>query len=516
MPVLALSGLSKTFGGAHALNNVDLMIAAGEVHGLLGENGSGKSTLIKVLNGFHAPDSGSLEIAGEPVALPLSPGQFRDLGLSFVHQDLGLILELTVLENLRVGDLIANHGTWIAWRAERQRARETFARYGFSLDPSAIVGELTQTQRALLAIVRAVEGIRTSQAKRGIRHGLLVLDEPTVFLPREGIDQLFATVREIVASGDASVLFVSHDLDEVREVTDRVTVLRDGRLQGTVVTADTSEAQLVEMIIGRRLESLALPGHELSDHEVEISVKGLSGGVLRDVGFEIRRGEIVGITGLAGSGFEDVPYYLFGAKPAASGTLSARGATFDLPQMSPDRAVGNGFALLPGDRQRDGSVPSLTVRDNVMLQVLPDFKGATGLRRRPMDRRARELLEEFDVRPRDPSTSYENLSGGNQQKAMLAKWLQTEPKVLLLHEPTQGVDVGARAQIFGMLGDAASAGASVLCASSDYEQLAAVCDRVIIVARGRVAGELSSDVTKERIAERVYNSVTLRDTTEVA
>ena len=156
------------------------------------------------------------------------------------------------------------------------------------------------------------------------------------------------------------MLFVSHDLDEVREVTDRVTVLRDGHLQGTVVTADTTEAQLVEMIIGRRLESLALPAHELSDHEVEISVKGLSGGVLRDVGFEIRRGEIVGITGLAGSGFEDVPYYLFGAKPAASGTLRARGATFDLPQMSPDRAVGNGFALLPGDRQRDGSVPSLT------------------------------------------------------------------------------------------------------------------------------------------------------------
>ena len=232
-PVLALAGLSKTFGGAHALNDVDMTIGAGEVHGLLGENGSGKSTLIKVLNGFHAPDSGSLEIAGEPVALPLSPGQFRDLGLSFVHQDLGLILELTVLENLRVGDLIANHGTWIAWRAERQRARETFAALR---DRPGPVGDRRRADpdRARAAGDRARGRGHPHRRRRsaGFATGLLVLDEPTVFLPREGIDQLFSTVREIVASGDASVLFVSHDLDEVREVTDRVTVLRDGHAAG--------------------------------------------------------------------------------------------------------------------------------------------------------------------------------------------------------------------------------------------------------------------------------------------
>jgi ribose transport system ATP-binding protein len=515
VPVLKLSDLSKAFGGAHALLGVDLTIEPGEVHGLLGENGSGKSTLIKILNGFHTPNSGSLQIAGEPIAMPLAPGQFRELGLSFVHQDLGLIPELSVLENLRVGELIANRSSWIAWRTERQRASETFARYGLKLDPAAMVSELTQTERALLAIVRAVEGIRTRQDESGIRHGLLVLDEPTVFLPRDGIDQLFRTVREIVSSGDASVLFVSHDLDEVLEVTDRVTVLRDGRRQGTVRTAETSEAQLVEMIIGRRLESSALHVQELAGHEVELSVRGLCGGVLEELDFDIRKGEILGITGLAGSGFEDVPYFLFGAENAGAGTLSVRGVTFDLPQMSPDRAVGNGFALLPADRQRDGSVANLTVGDNVMLQVLPRYRSFYGLRRRLMNRRAGELLEHFDVRPPDPEAAYENLSGGNQQKAMLAKWLQTEPKVIFLHEPTQGVDVGARAQIFAMLGDTAKSGACVLCASSDYEQLAAVCDRVLIVARGRLVGEVTGEVTKERIAAKVYSSVTLRDTTEV-
>jgi ribose transport system ATP-binding protein len=515
VPVVELRNLSKSFGGSQALKGVDLTILPGEVHGLLGENGSGKSTLIKILNGFHAPDpGGELKVNGEDVSLPLAPGQFRDLGLSFVHQDLGLVLELTVLENLRVGELIAQKGAYIPWRAERRKARETFKRFNVDLDPSALVTALTPTERALLAIIRAVEEIRSEQAKRHSTSGLLILDEPTVFLPQEGTEALFRIVRNIVSSGDASVLFVSHDLDEVREVTDRVTVLRDGRRQGTVNTAQTAEAELVQMIIGRRLESMALDSQP-SGREIGLSVKGLAGGVLQGIDLELRRGEIVGITGLMGSGFEDIPYFLFGARPCSEGSLSTNGVTFDLKLMSPDRAVANGFALLPADRQRDGSVPDLTVGENVMLQVLPDYKGPYGLKRRPMRKRAHGVLGEFDVRPPDPALTYESLSGGNQQKALLAKWLQSKPEIIFLHEPTQGVDIGARAQIFAMLGDAAHGdGACILCASSDYEQLAAICDRVIVLARGRVMTEISgNEVTKERIGEQVYNSVTLREST---
>jgi ribose transport system ATP-binding protein len=294
-----------------------------------------------------------------------------------------------------------------------------------------------------------------------------------------------------------------------------VTVLRDGRLQGTVDTKTTTEAQLVEMIIGRRFESLALAPQELSGSEVDVTVRGLTGGILQGIDIDVRRGEILGLTGLMGSGFDEVPYFLFGARNCTHGSLSAEGVTYDLKVMSPDRAVANGFALLPADRQRDGSVPDIPVGDNVMLQVLPDYKGPYGLKRPAMTKRADELLNEFDVRPPNPKLSYESLSGGNQQKALLAKWLQTKPKVIFLHEPTQGVDVGARAQIFKMLGDAAHEhGACILVASSDYEQLAAICDRVIVLARGRISSEVSgTEVTKERIGEQVYNSVTLREST---
>ena len=256
-PRLSLTGLSKSFGGTQALRGVDLDVLPGEVHGLLGENGSGKSTLIKILAGFHEPDAGELLVDGEAVRLPLATGQFRELGMSFVHQDLGLVDSLSVLENLRVADIASSRSRFrISWRRERARARATFVRYGVRLDPSASIGSLKPVERALLAIVRAIEEIRSV----GRGHGLLILDEPTVFLPKEGVERLFSLVRDVAAAG-TSILFVSHDLDEVREITDRVTVLRDGALVGTVVTAETSERQFVEMIIGRQLASLGEVQH---------------------------------------------------------------------------------------------------------------------------------------------------------------------------------------------------------------------------------------------------------------
>jgi ribose transport system ATP-binding protein len=503
-PVVALRHLSKRFGGALALDDVALTIEHGQVHGLLGENGSGKSTLIKVLAGFHAPEPGAeLEVNGTRVPLPLHANQFRQLGLAFVHQDLGLIGDLTVLENLRIGQLSESRSLRIRWSRERRAARETFERYGFGLDPSAIVNDLPETDRALLAIVRAVEEMRATLADG--ERGLLVLDEPTVFLPREGVQRLFALVREVVAS-DASVLFVSHDLDEVREITDQVTVLRDGRVHASVPTAQATEAQLVEMIIGR---SLAAYEHAAPDRPAgapTLTVRNLGGRTVDGVDFAAHRGEILGLTGIIGSGFDEVPYLLFGARACEVGELLIGERSHALPLMTPRDALKAKMALLPADRQVDGSVGSLSVSDNAMLQVLERYR-PRALRLRRMRADAGQLLDDFDVRPRDPDAEYASLSGGNQQKVLLAKWLQTQPEILLLHEPTQGVDIGAREQIFHLLREEAKRGTTIVCASSDHEQLAAICDRVLVFGRGRIARELTgADVTKARIAEQALNS----------
>jgi ribose transport system ATP-binding protein len=503
-PVVALRHISKTFGGVRALHDVDLTIRSGEVHGLLGENGSGKSTLIKILSGFHAPDGGGeLEINGRPVSLPLHPGQFRSLGMSFVHQDLGLVPSLSVVENLLVGDLTSRRSWRLSWARERRRAQETFKSFGLELDPRAKVSDLRSSDRALLAIVRAVEAIRANAAVGGPEYGLLVLDEPTVFLTASDRDKLYAIVREI-ATTRAGILFVSHDLDEILEITDRVTVLRDGKVRGTVENARASDEVLVEMIIGRPLQGASIEREQMQAGKA-ISISGLTGRYARDVSLMVLEGEIVGLTGLPGSGFEEIPYYVFGARPAAAGRLEVDGKTYDLRGMSPSRALEAGVALLPADRQRDGSVGSLSVGDNVMVRVLHKYQSRVGLNRGRMRSDARKLLEQFDVRPSDPRLKYQSLSGGNQQKAMLAKWLQTKPSLLLLHEPTQGVDVGARQQIFQLTRKAAADGTAVVCVSTDHEQLAAMCDRVVVFGRGRVAAELTGDhVTKERIAEQCY------------
>lgn len=504
-PALALRGVSKHFGGVRALVDVSLTVNRGEVHGLLGENGSGKSTLIKILAGFHVPDAGTLEVQGDPIDLPLPPGRFRELGLSFVHQDLALLSSLTVVENLRAGMIVRSRmRAYVSWSAERRHAREVFERYGVSIDPAATVADLRPVERALLAIVRAMEEIREVHDT----DGLLVLDEPTVFLPRADTEHLFALVREIAAGG-GSVLFVSHDLDEVREITERVTVLRDGHVVGTVATADAAADQLVKMIIGRQMEAFSAQKHDLRDGGVRASVQHLTGAGVIDVSFELHDGEVLGLTGLAGSGFESVPYLMYGAWPAESGGLVVDGTHHRLGDMRPHRAIAAGMALIPADRQRDGAVGTLPVTDNMTLPDLSAYHVGLRLRRGRMRRRTGDLMTTFDVRPAEPGYDYGALSGGNQQKALIAKWLQMLPHLILLHEPTQGVDVGARQQIFATIREAADAGASVICASSDYEQLATICDRVLVFGRGRVGRELAGDdVTKHRIAEQCYAAAT--------
>jgi ribose transport system ATP-binding protein len=503
--LVELANASKAFGGARALIDVDLRIEPGEVHGLLGQNGSGKSTLLKVLSGFHEPDAGTLTVRGEPVELPLAPGVFRTLGFAFVHQDLALIPALSVTENLIVSRLAGR--ARLNWRRENAAAAALLERYGLEgIDPRAPIATLTQMQRALVAVVRAVEELRAD----GHASGLLVLDEPTAFLPRVGIERLFALVREIVHDG-GSVLFVTHDLDEVREVCDRVTVLRDGRRAGTAEVADTSVDELVEMIIGHRLERRAAKARTVAGGDVALRARDVCGGILRDVDLDVARGEVLGITGLLGSGFEELVHVLFGAREG-TGTLELDGATLDIAALTPRRAMALGMGFVPADRPLEAVIGSLSVADNVTMTTLGSHHGRFGLSRGALRATAAEIGERHAVTPNRPELPLQALSGGNQQKAVLGKWLRIDPPVLLLDQPTQGVDVGAREQIFAAVRAAAGGGTAVLCASADYEELAGLCDRVLVLARGTVARELSGDeLAKERIAEQVLTSTSAGD-----
>jgi ribose transport system ATP-binding protein len=498
-PALEARHISKSFGGTRALAAAGIELRRGEVHGLLGQNGSGKSTLIRILAGFHAPDPGAeLKVGGRPVPLPLSPGRAPELGLRFVHQDLGLIPSLSVLENLLLDELATARWRHLSWRRERERARRSLAGLGVDIDPRATVASLTPLARAQLAILRAVEAMPD----------VLVLDEPTAFLPGSEREQLYALMRGIAAGG-RSVLLVSHDLGEVSEVADRVTVLRDGSVVRTAEAASIGEAELVELVVGRRLEPLdgrsASPRRAPAPVAIPEAVRivGLRGGVVRDVSIELHAWETVGLAGLVGSGFDEVPYLLFGVGARRAGRMTLGGGELDLAAMTPQRALDAGIALLPADRARDGAVGSLAIEANVTLPVLDRYTGARGLDRRRLLRDAAALLEENRITPSEPRAAFEVLSGGNQQRTLLAKWLQTGAPLLLLDEPTRGVDVGARHAIAAAIRALAERGMVILCASTDHELLAAICGRVLIFSGGVIVLQLAGEeVTKERITER--------------
>ena len=497
---LRLWDLSKTFGGQKALDKASLEIAPGEVHGLLGQNGSGKSTLIKILAGFHAPDPGSrLEIGGAEVALPLAPGEFRKYRMSFVHQHLGLIPSLTVLENLFLGRLAEREAWAINWSAERRAARALFASFDIDIDPDARVADIAPVERALLAIVRAVTEMNEAG---GVGAGLLVLDEPTPFLPKRDIDRLFQLVRAVVAKS-ASVIFVSHDVDEVMEITDRATVLRDGKVAATIETRAATKSDFIEAIVGRKLAAMTPPAPPVVRGPSHAVVHNLSGGTIEGFSLDLAAGEVVGVTGLIGSGYDEIPYLIYGAREARGGTLDIGGRGVDLSKITPCDAIRHGVVLVPADRANAGVIGTLPVADNVTMPTLASRFRSWMLRRRAINAEAGEMGRRFEVRPADPTMTVASLSGGNQQKVVLAKWLQMAPKLILLDEPTQGVDIGARQTVFRHIASAASAGAAVLCASSDYEQLAAICSRVLIFAAGRVIGILEgAEINKEAIAER--------------
>jgi ribose transport system ATP-binding protein len=533
--VLEVRNISKTFGATRALRHVDFSIDEGEVFAVLGQNGSGKSTLVKILSGFHEPDpGGEIVFDGEPLPLPLPPGMARERGMGFVYQDLGLVPGMTVLENLTIAGRSASRGAnnlkRIAWRRERQAARAMLRRYGLNIDPSMRVFELPLIDQALFAIARAAEELEDFRARTGRRRSLLVLDEPTVFLSGHELTFLFDLIRIVTGNG-ASVMFISHDLEAVRAIATRFVVLRDGSVAGTGAVADTTEDEMIDMIVGsarERFERSALhtaeaasapagaPASARADTRVRdkelLTVEGLAGGTVRELSFAVNEGEIIGLAGVTGSGTEDAPYLLFGGSAdgdaASAGTITIGGKKYSAKSLTSAQAMSAGLALVPANRPRDGAVGALSVAENIFMLVYGSYFSRGVMARRSMMTAAKERTELYDIRPPEPGRPVSQLSGGNQQKTVLAKWMESRPRVLLLHEPTQGVDVGARTEIRALVKDAClDRGMGVVWVGTDFAELAEMCDHVLVLAGGRVVKHITRDeLTKSAIDEAVLRT----------
>lgn len=492
-PALSLKRASKHFGGLQALGNVDFSVEPGEIHALLGQNGSGKSTLVKIITGVYAPDPGALlELWGKPIELPIAAA--HEHGIAVIHQDLGLVERMTVLENLGI---TSGYGTRavmpIAGRRERNRCRELLAEMGLDVGLDSLIANLSPAVRAGIAIARAVRLLQDHA-----EHFIFILDEPTAYLSSEGADRVIALVRAVAAKG-SSVVFISHRLPEVLSVADRITVLRDGVVADTFNAIEGDQRRIIAAMLGRSMEQYFPDRFEAPISNPVLRVTELAGGRLERASFSVSYGEVVGFAGLVGMGHEDIPYLLCGNAKAIGGRAELDGRSLlDLPL---GKRIELGVILVPGNRQRDGAWLAATAQENIALPRLLRQQAYMPLRLGLERRDAISQMNLFGVRPNVPDRKVNMFSGGNQQKIVLAKWLSMGPRVLLLDEPTQGIDAGAKFEVLRMIMEAAKGGSAVLIFSGDYEQLAHVCNRVVVLAHGRIVAELSgADISESAIA----------------
>ena len=481
-------------------------MAPAEVHALVGHNGSGKSTMIKILAGYHRPDeepAPSVAVSGTPLRLG-DPEASRAAGLRFIHQELGLVDKLSVLENLRLGGRWRTRRGRILWRHEQRAARELLEHAGLRAHPDTLVEQLSAVQRTQVAVARA---LADESAAR-----VMFFDEPTAMLPGSEVDRLFELIRATVRLG-VSVVYVSHRLEELPRIADRVTVLRDGRVVASGTQAGFTRDQLVEQIIGERRAHRPPDPHPRdvarttadTASAYRLQFEHVTAGEVVDASFAVRAGEVVGMAGLVGSGVNDIPKVLFGTVELTAGRVLIDGQPLD--HLDPHELLRRRIAVLPSSRALR-SVAALTVRENLTLSRLEPLWKRGRLQLRQEREEAAELTERFNILPRQPERLVSQLSGGNQQKVSFARWLRTEPIVMVLDEPTQGVDVGGKQEILEMLREAARDGVAVLICSSDLEELEAVCDRVLIVRKGAIRKELTgAELNRETIAEECYVDV---------
>jgi ribose transport system ATP-binding protein len=500
-PALRLHSLSKTFPGTRALDGVDMELRSGEIHALVGGNGSGKSTLIKILAGVYQGDpGGSIWIGGQEAgAGDWHPGQAHAAGLRFVHQNPAVFLDLTVAENIAVGLNYPTGGAGrIQWKQLRQRVRALIDRYQLRAEPDVPLRLLRPADRTMVAIARALQDWETNQ------RGILVLDEPTTSLPAVDVDVLLDALRRYARDG-LTILYVSHRIDEVLALADRVSVLRDGRLVGTIAARGSTEAQVVQMIVGRRVQSVERPPEQESGAETVLEAVAVTGGPLAAVDLKLHRGEVLGIAGLLGAGQSELLRMLFGAIPLKSGEILVDGTSRRF--RSPADAMAAGIGYLPADRLAEALFSAMTVRENLSAGGIRGYFRGLRLRHGQEGRDARATMRQFLIRALSDRVPAFTLSGGNQQKMVLARWLHRRPHILLLDEPTQGVDVGARQEIYALLHAAALESTAAIVVSSDFGELARICNRVVVLRRGRIVAELRAPhVEEHRLTELAYLS----------
>jgi rhamnose transport system ATP-binding protein len=485
--LLQATAITKSFAGIQALRGVSFELRAGEVHALLGENGAGKSTLIKVMTGAEQPDSGTLEVGGQAVR-HMTPAASRALGIAAIYQQPALFPDLTVAENIALA--LDTGGAWrrIDWRARHRRAGELLDRVGARIEPDRLVETLSMPEQQIVEIAKAI----------GADARVVIMDEPTASLSDREVERLFTVVR-LLRSHGVGIVYISHRLDEVFAIADRITVLRDGESVATRAASGVSRAELIALMIGRELAAV-FPKREVAHGEVALELRALSNRAagVRDVSLSVRKGEILGIAGLVGSGRTQLAETIFGLTPADGGTILLHGRPVTIP--TPEAAIRAGLAYVPEDRRQHGVVLDMSLASNASLASLRRLSRFGLLDRRAERRSAERYVSQLRIKVGSVDDEVGTLSGGNQQKVALSRWLSTSPSVLILDEPTQGVDVGSKAEIHGLMQGLAEEGLAIVMISSELPEILGMSDRIAVMHAGTVRGVLSrADATQTRI-----------------
>jgi inositol transport system ATP-binding protein len=486
--IVQMQGITKRFPGVLALNNVQLNLRPGLVHSLMGENGAGKSTLMKILAGVYTLDEGQILLNDKPVKME-NPRDGLSNGISMIHQELMFIPELTAAENIYLGRELRDKFGRVSRKLMIQETRAVFERWNINIDPAAQMKDLSVAQAQMVEIAKAI----------AFNSKIIIMDEPTSAITEREVARLHDMIRALREAGTA-VIYITHKMDEVFAISDEITVFRDGTWVATEKAANMNRDKLISLMVGRELDQL-FPKVEAEIGEVILEVEGLNRGrMVKNVSFSVRRGEILGFAGLMGSGRSEVLETVFGIYPAESGTIRVKGKTLKIRE--PHQAIEAGLGLLTEDRKKTGIMGVLSVRDNMSIAAINNFSIAGVLRRGQIEKECEAQRQALALKTPSLNQLIQNLSGGNQQKVLLSRWLLTDPDILIIDEPTRGIDVGAKSEIHRLMGELAKQGKAIIMVSSEMPEILGMSDRVVVMCEGQLVGEVSrKEATQEKIME---------------